>query len=277
MTRSQQTSFPFAMPSPQKKVKASSPRVARRAAPLKAQVAAIANPLDLAELERQRLERRISAHLRGARLALAVTDNRHTMISVRRQKGLYRLRVHRMFLDASEDVVHALARYVDHNDRDASQHLGQYIDRNQHRIRRTRRCSNPITIETAGEIFDLQEIFDDLNQRYFDGQIQARITWGQRPPKDAKRRRHNSIKMGSYSVEDKLIRIHPSLDRPFVPRSFLEWIVFHEMLHQKHAIPVVGGRRRFHTPEFLSEEATFEHYESSRRWEQENLNRLLVY
>jgi hypothetical protein len=276
VTRSQQTSFPFVMPSPRKK--ASSPRVARRAAPLQvAQVASIAQPLDLEELERQRLERRIAAHLRGARLALAVTDNRHTMISVRRQKGLYRLRVHRMFLDASEDMVHALARYVDSNDREASQHLGQYIDRNQHRIRRTRRSSNPITIETVGEVFHLQEIFDDLNRRYFDGQIQARITWGQRPPKDAKRRRHNSIKMGSYSVEDKLIRIHPSLDRPFVPRSFIEWIVFHEMLHQKHPIPIIGGRRRFHTPQFLREEATFEYYENSRRWEQENLNRLLVY
>ena len=83
--------------------------------------------------------------------------------------------------------------------------------------------------------------------------------------------------MGSYSVEDRLIRIHPALDRWFVPRYFLEWIVFHEMLHQVHDIPVVGGRRQFHTPEFLAEEKQFEGYERARAWERENLDRILTF
>ena len=83
--------------------------------------------------------------------------------------------------------------------------------------------------------------------------------------------------MGSYSVEDRLIRIHASLDRPFVPRLFVEWIVYHEMLHQKHDIPVVGGRRQFHTPEFLAEEATYEHFHRMSRWERENLDKILSY
>ncbi len=28
----------------------------------------------------------------------------------------------------------------------------------------------------------------------------------------------------SYSVEERLIRIHAALDRPFVPRFFIDWI-----------------------------------------------------
>jgi hypothetical protein len=83
--------------------------------------------------------------------------------------------------------------------------------------------------------------------------------------------------MGSYSVEDRLIRIHASLDRPFVPKLFVEWIVYHEMLHQKHDIPVVGGRRQFHTREFLREEAEYEHYDRASRWERENLDKILYY
>ena len=43
--------------------------------------------------------------------------------------------------------------------------------------------------------------------------------------------------MGSYSVEDRLIRIHPTLDRPDVPRYYVAWIVYHEMLHQSTAFP----------------------------------------
>jgi predicted metal-dependent hydrolase len=231
------------------------------------------------ESARQELEHRIAEHVPQARLALAVTDNRYTMISVKREKGLFRLRLHHMFLDADPVVVRALGEYVARNDREASALLGRFIDINQRKIRRARRARRaaPVTIETRGEVHDLQVLFDDLNQRYFAGAIDARITWGLRAAPEARKKRRNSIKMGSYSVEDRLIRIHPSLDRLFVPRSFVEWIVFHEMLHQKHDIPVIGGRRQFHTPEFLAEEMEFEHYDRARIWERENLDRLLYY
>jgi len=234
------------------------------------------------EPARKALEERISSvmvsHAPEARLALAVTDNRYTMISVKREKGLFRLRLHHMFLDADHDIVRALGRYVARNDRDASQLLSQFIDVNHRKIRRARRRRPTVfTIETRGEFHDLQEIYSDLNRRYFGGRIDARITWSQRAQPGAKRRRRNSIKMGSYAVEDRLIRIHASLDRPFVPRLFVEWIVYHEMLHQKHDIPVVGGRRQFHTPEFLREEAQYEHYQRASRWERENLDKILYY
>jgi predicted metal-dependent hydrolase len=234
------------------------------------------------EAARQLLERRIAQHVPMGRLALAVTDNAYTMISVKREKGLYRLRLHHMFLDAEPEVVRALGAYVSHNDRAASQLLGRFIDIHQRKIRKQRRgrrrASPPsITIETRGEVHDLQSIFDELNAKYFDNTIDARITWGHRAAPGTKRRHRTSIKMGSYAVEDRLIRIHPSLDRPFVPRVFVSWIVFHEMLHQKHDIPVIEGRRIFHTPEFLAEETTFEQYDEVRAWERANLDRLLYY
>jgi hypothetical protein len=232
------------------------------------------------ELARKDLERRIAQHVPEGRLALAVTDNRYTMISVKREKGLFRLRLHHMFLDAAPDVVRALGRYVARNDREASRMLGRFIDIHQRKIRRARRPTHVVanvTIETMGEVHDLRQIYDSVNHRYFDNRIDARITWGQRLQPGGKRRRRNSIKMGSYSVEDRLIRIHPSLDRSFVPRLFVEWIVYHEMLHQKHDIPVVGGRRRFHTPAFMAEEASYEHFDRARQWERENLDKLLFY
>jgi hypothetical protein len=78
-------------------------------------------------------------------------------------------------------------------------------------------------------------------------------------------------------VEDALIRIHPTLDRREVPEYFLAWIVYHEMLHQKHSIPVIAGRRRFHTREFLAEERLFDDYERAQAWQQQNLRWLLLY
>lgn len=224
---------------------------------------------------RKMLERRITAHLNGGRLALGITDNRFTMISVRRDRGpVYRVRLHHMFVGAPPPVTRALARYIANNESQASRDLNRYIDDNQDAIGRAmrRRKSPAQTLETRGAVYDLRCVFDELNGAYFENKIDARITWGAR---GGKRRRRRSIKMGSYSVEDRLIRIHPALDRSFVPRYFLEWIVYHEMLHQVHDIPIVGGRRQFHTPEFLAQESNFEHHERARLWERRNLDRLL--
>jgi hypothetical protein len=228
------------------------------------------------EEARRRLERRIRAHMQRCTLTVALTDNRFTMISVRREprQAHYRVRLHHMFADAGPTVTRALARYIAHNNPRASRLLGDYIDTHQHRVRPRIRRRVPRALVTVGEHFDLQELFDDLNARYFEGAIAAQITWGVRGRRPQRR---NSIKMGSYSVEDRLIRIHRTLDRSFVPRFFVEWIVYHEMLHQVHVAPLVKGRRRFHTPEFLVDEARFEHYDKARAWERANLERLLTF
>lgn len=222
------------------------------------------------------LERRIRAHLERAAVRVTLTDNRYTMISVRRvpRERRYEVRLHHMFAEADPVITRALARYIADNDRDASRVLGDFIDGNNGQVRgRSRRPPTQIMV-TTGDHHDLRAIFDDLNARYFGHKIAAAITWG---PRGGPARRRNSIKMGSYSVEDRVIRIHRSLDRAFVPRFFVEWIVFHEMLHQVHDIKVRNGRREFHSKAFLADEARFEHYPAARAWERRHLDALLTY
>jgi predicted metal-dependent hydrolase len=194
------------------------------------------------------------------------------MVSVRRSPAGYVVRAHRMFAAALPRMVRTIARYVVHNDRRASEVIGQYIEQHQQVIRARRRAALPVKIRTAGLVHDLQGIFDRLNATHFVGRLEARITWG---PAAARARRRRSIKMGSYSVEDRLIRIHPALDRPHVPDYFVAWIVFHEMLHGRHEVRRKDGRRCFHTPEFLQDERAFEEYERARTWEKANIERLL--
>ena len=222
------------------------------------------------------LERRIRAHLTRGRVEVTLTDNRYTMISVRRlaKARRYEVRLHHMFAQADPVITRALARYVADNDADASRILGDFIDQNSAHVRGRARRAPAQVIFTAGEYHDLRQIFDELNARYFNNQIDAAITWGART---GRQRRRNSIKMGSYSVEDRLIRIHRSLDRAFVPRFFVGWIVFHEMLHQVHDIRVKNGRREFHSKEFLADEQQFEDYEEARLWERRHLDAILTY
>jgi predicted metal-dependent hydrolase len=208
----------------------------------------------------------------GKTLELRLTNNHYSMISVRRKLDGYRLRLHHMFIGAGQRIVRALARYVVHNDRRASALLGEYIEQNQHIIRQQVRQPRKVRLRTAGSYHDLKAIFDRLNAQRFEGKLEARITWG--PVSDRKRRRR-SIKMGSFAVEDRIIRIHPALDQAHVPDYFVSWIVFHEMLHGKHEVLRKDGRRRFHTKEFLAEERTFADYDRACAWEKANLDRLL--
>jgi hypothetical protein len=222
-------------------------------------------------LEEIQLEHAVAAYLPpGKGLRLTLTKNRYNIVAVRREPAAYAVRVHHVFAGAEPRLVRALARYVVHNDRRASAVLGEFIERHERIINRAPRRQRQLTPRPVGRVYNLQEIFDRLNQQYFSGTLQAQITWG-----PAVFRAHQrSIKMGSYAVEDRIIRVHPALDRSEVPLFFVEWIVFHEMLHGRHEIRRKGSRRCFHPPEFLAEERGFVDYERASAWERENVDRL---
>ena len=202
---------------------------------------------------------------------ITLTDNRRTMISLERGPRAVSVRLHHMFASADAGTLEALGLYLAHADRDAAQEIGRFIERNRTRIRDRR--TRLVQLSAVGLHHDLTAIYREVNTRYFGGRVEAKITWS----RDAQlRRRHaRSIKLGSYTARDKLIRVHPALDAEFVPRFFVEYIVYHEMLH--HVLPPrrSGKRRSLHGPEFQARERDFEQFEAALRWERENLIRLL--
>jgi len=204
-------------------------------------------------------------------VVLSITDNQHSIISHSVEGGVLRARIHHMFLDAPHDVLDALVQYTVHGDRSASVRVGHYIEASGGRLdRRARRLS----LVTKGARHDLLPIFDELNERYFGGSVHALLTWGKNGTRPRSRPRQ-TIKLGSYSATERLIRVHPTLDRDWVPRYFVAFIVYHEMLH--HAIPASrgGGRRLLHPPEFLAREREFKHFERAAGWEKRHIARLL--
>jgi hypothetical protein len=175
-----------------------------------------------------------------------------------------------MFLDAPEPVVRAVADYAGRGNRLAGGLLDDYIRGQQPRIRQERHAAEA-DLEPRGRYFDLQAMFDALNRTYFQEGIQARIGWGRMPP----RRRRKSIRLGVYDHQTREIRIHPGLDRAEVPSYFVEFIVFHEMLHQLFPSSNGTGRRVHHPRAFRDREKAFPLYAAALRWERENLNLLL--
>jgi hypothetical protein len=218
---------------------------------------------------RQSLERKLRVAFAGP-VILSITDNRHSIITHRVQKGTLHARIHHMFLDAPVGVVDALVRYVTRGDRDASAILGDFIDDNGFRLARRKRGAPLIS---KGRHHDLLSLFDKTNARYFHGSMNALITWGKRGTSHSRERK--TIKLGSYSAVDRLIRVHPALDQKWVPRYFVAYIVYHEMLH--HVIPGSRGlgRVNLHPPEFKQREREFRYFQRSLDWEKKHVTRLL--
>jgi hypothetical protein len=220
---------------------------------------------------RQSLERKL--HGAAARpVLLSITDNRHSIVRHSVQQGVLRVRTHHMFLDAPAAVQDALIDYVVRGDREASHVVGRYINEHLHRLRPHR--STRTRLVTRGRHHDLLPVFDRLNATYFEGGIDALITWGRATTARGPRPRQ-SLKLGSYSALERIISIHPSLDRCWVPRYFVAFVVYHEMLH--HVIPSVreGGRSRLHPAAFRDRERAFRLFERALAWERAHLARLL--
>ena len=107
-----------------------------------------------------------------------------------------------------------------------------------------------------GFIYHLEEIFEDLNQRFFYG-LMARplLTWSQQRARSS---------LGHYDPAHNAIVISRIFDHPQVPRYALEYILYHEMLHLKHPVRLRGSRRCVHSHEFQAEENLFPQLEQAK-------------
>jgi hypothetical protein len=216
------------------------------------------------------LAQQVAAHLGpDVKVLLSVHDNRSTMISFRREPPLLKLRVHHLFLSAPGPIVHALAEYAGRGRRAAGRALDDYIAERQGHIRAEPR--KKAVLEPRGTTFDLLEVFDRLNRLYFQDSIRARIGWGRNTGK----RRRKSIRLGVYDHRAREIRVHPALDRPDVPLFFVEYIVYHEMLHQVFPSARDSGRHVHHPKAFRDRERAFPRYGAAIEWEKANLQALL--
>ena len=111
-------------------------------------------------------------------------------------------------------------------------------------------------LKPEGEVHNLSEIFQAVNAGYFDAKLDLRITWFGRGNIPRTR-----ILYGSYHHLRKEVRVNRILDQEKVPRSVVEFIVYHEMLH--HVLPPrrgKNGRRNIHHQEFKEKEREFEHF-----------------
>jgi hypothetical protein len=106
-------------------------------------------------------------------------------------------------------------------------------------------------IEPAqGNRYDLDEMFEDLNFRYFHGLMaKPRLGWSPNASRTL---------LGHYDPPHNAIVLSRVLDREVVPPLAVEYVLFHEMLHLVHPAEHHGARRCVHTRAFKDAEKQFE-------------------
>ncbi len=110
-------------------------------------------------------------------------------------------------------------------------------------------------LPAQGRYFDLQSIFDELNQRFFQGQLAvARIGWS--PTR-------SRTLLGHHDPSHRTITISRWFDSASVPRYLVDYLVYHEMLHIKYPTERDGDRRVVHSPAFREAEKKFPCYEEA--------------
>ena len=109
-----------------------------------------------------------------------------------------------------------------------------------------------------GAYYNLNEIFDELNLRFFHGLMaRPQMTWsGKRALRS----------LGHYDPAHNTIVVSRVFDRASVPRYAVEYLVYHEMLHLRHPVKLRGSRRVVHPPAFYAEEKLFPHLAEAKQF-----------
>jgi hypothetical protein len=112
-------------------------------------------------------------------------------------------------------------------------------------IRGRKRLEHP-----QGSQFDLEQMFEDLNFRYFFGLMaRPRVGWSPNASRTL---------LGHYDSSHNAIVLSRILDRPDTPKLAVEYVLFHEMLHLRYPAEHNGARRCVHTKAFKEAEKQFE-------------------
>lgn len=142
---------------------------------------------------------------------------------------------------------------------------GEYIKNSEIReksIENKRAKGRKIISSAKGEIYDLDEMFERLNQDYFSNRLKKPVlSWSAR---------NTFRRLGHYDAVHETIIISKSLDNKKVPKYVAEFVVFHEMLHIFHPTQHRDGRRYNHTPAFRRDEEKFAYFEEAENWIERN-------
>jgi hypothetical protein len=117
--------------------------------------------------------------------------------------------------------------------------------------------ASPPALPAKGRAHNLDESFERVNKKYFDGRLaKPSIVWN---------RTLTMRKFGHYQPARDTLMLSISLDDSRVPAFVIDFVMYHELLHKKHGAASVNGRRQAHSPIFRADERLFTQFDEATR------------
>jgi len=187
--------------------------------------------------------------------------------TIRLREGRIKVHLSDILEGAPESVLRAIShillaklyrKSIDaaHNNRYRRFASSEVVVRQSERIRQTRGRKRISTAQ--GDHYNLDEIFDSLNFRFFHGLMgRPQLTWSE----------HSARRLlGHYDAAHNTIMVSRVFDRRHTPRYAVEYIMYHEMLHLRHPVKAKNGRRCVHSREFQAEENLFPELDQAKKY-----------
>ena len=179
--------------------------------------------------------------------------------------GLLSVQIADTFASAPEEVLGALAEILLSKlfrrpvPKAASQRYRRWLNRKEVRagIEKVRQARGwKQMLPPQGVHFDLEEIFEELNFRYFFGLMpRPKLGWS---------RQVSRTMLGHYDPSHHTIILSRILDQARANRLAVEFVLFHEMLHIRYPADHSDTRRCVHTRDFKKAEKQFERYQEAK-------------
>lgn len=214
----------------------------------------------------------------GPEAQITFTDNRYRFLSVQNKNGQMKIRLARFFVMAGKELHDHLLGYIAGQEKKLDQSVYRYAE--SVAVGKKREVRLPAG-KSAGKVYDLDQTMKNVCMLHGMDVKKPAIRWGRmgRSPllgKKLRRRRQGSIRLGSCDTERRIITIHPVLDTPVVPEEYLEFIVYHELLHLALEIEYSkNGRRKDHGKNFRLAEKQFYQYDLARSFETDGIRKLM--
>ena len=202
----------------------------------------------------------------GLKLQLKINDNRSTMLSVKWEPDCTKVSLHRIFLKAPSNVMEALACYLKQEDKSIAPTVKAFIEDKLKHLDYSHQIDHS-KLYSRGNVYNLDQIYQDLNRTYFNDSLKLHITWFGK----ANQRCRSRFTFGLYHDAIRLIKINRTLDSPSFPDYVVSYVVYHEMVH--YVCPSyfdTNGYHQIHSKEFKEKEEEFLHYNLAQEWIKKN-------
>ena len=125
------------------------------------------------------------------------------------------------------------------------------------RLRYLSRSRN-LSFRPKGNSRDLGEVFSYVNEYHFGSEVsRPDLAWIRESPRS---------RVGFYHPPLRILAVNRALDSDYIPRFVLEFVMYHELLHDRIGPSVLPSRSIRHTKEFRTRERQFSQFDLAQEW-----------